>query len=282
LRQHLSHGCDPPGSEDQKGVYQISGGLPDMSPLPDVLSGGRHHHSAGEVHPGRGFMGVMMSTIIKSSFFRQSALAFAGLPLLIWTMSNLWERSILKESLSVVTILAFFQMMDLFFWSRANTNAVKNLKMGRVNKFHKITGYTCVTIMLLHPVLLVVPRFFESGVAPGDAFITIVTTFNRGIVLGIIAWSLLLTIGITSLIRNRLPMKYTTWRTFHGILAVVFISAAAWHAIDLGRHSNLAMSILVVMLAAGGVRFFLKNSISKKPRNPDDFVKSRYRGIAIQ
>jgi hypothetical protein len=110
--------------------------------------------------------GIRMGAYNKSCFFRQSALAFAGLPLFIWTMSNLWERSLLRNSLSVMTILAFFQIMGLFFWSRANSTAVRDLKMGRVAKFHKIVGYTCVTIMLLHPAFLVVPRFFESGVAP--------------------------------------------------------------------------------------------------------------------
>ena len=69
-----------------------------------------------------------MSVYLKSNFFRLYVLVFTGMPLLIWTMGNLTERSLLKESLSVITILAFCQMIGQFFWSRANRYAAKDLK----------------------------------------------------------------------------------------------------------------------------------------------------------
>ena len=216
-------------------------------------------------------MGVKMRAYIKNNFFRQSVLAFTGMPLLIWTMGNFPQRSLLKESLSVMTILAFCQMIGQFFWTRTNRSAVANFKMRKVIKYHKIIGYTFVTALLVHPVLLVVPRFFESGVAPVDAFITIITTFtNQGVVLGIIAWCLMLALGITSFARKKLPMKYKTWRLFHGILAMLFISIAAWHVIDLGRHSSFVMSILISMLTAGGIMLLLKTYTLKKSRKTSE------------
>ena len=209
-----------------------------------------------------------MDTYRKSPFVRISILVFAGLPLLVLALGGFPERSLLKESLSVATILGFFLMIGMFFWSRVNALAIGELKMRRTITVHKAIGYTCAAVILLHPVFLVVPRFFESGVTPGAAFITILTTFHTGIVLGMLAWILLLTLGITALMRNRLPMTYNTWRRWHGILAVVFIAAAAWHAIDLGRHSSLAMSGLIILLTLAGVRLLLKNSISKKSQKP--------------
>ena len=209
-----------------------------------------------------------MDAYIKSPFVRTSVLVFGGLPLLLWTLGGFPERSLLKETLSVATILGFFLTIGMFFWSRVNAFAIGELKMRRTITVHKAIGYTCATVILLHPVFLVLPRFFEAGVSPEDAFVTIVTTFHTGTVLGMLAWILLLTLGITALMRNRLPMTYNTWRRWHGILAVVFIAAAAWHAIDLGRHASLAMSGLIVLLTLAGVRLWLKNSISKKSQRP--------------
>ena len=209
-----------------------------------------------------------MDTYSKSHFVKTSVLVFGGLPLLLWILGGFPERSFLKESLSVVTMLSFFFMIGMVFWSRANAVVVKDLRMRRTIKIHKTIGYTCVSIMLLHPLFLVLPRFFGAGVSPDDAFVTIVTTLHTGIVLGMLAWILLLTLGITALMRNRLPMTYKTWRRWHGILAVVFIAAAAWHAIDLGRHSNLDMSSLIVLLTAVGVRLLLKHTISSKSQKP--------------
>ena len=198
-----------------------------------------------------------MNTDMNSHFFRQSIAVFTGIPLLIWVLENAFERSILKEFISIITILVFCQMIGMLFLCRANKYAVRTINMGRMVKLHKIIGYACVSMMLLHPFFIVVPRFFESGAAPGHAFITIITTLNPGVILGITAWSLMLALAITSLSRNKLHIKYSTWRTFHGILAMVFIFTAAWHVIDLGRHSSMAMSIFFVLLTTGGVWLYL-------------------------
>ena len=199
-----------------------------------------------------------MRAYIESRFFRQCILAFMGMPLIIWATGNFPERSLLKESLSVITILSFCQMIGQFFWARSNRSAITGLKMSKVVTYHKIIGYSFVLILFFHPLYLVIPRFFESGVSPVDAFVTIITTLNQGVVLGIIAWCLMLILGITAFARKKVPMTYKTWRVFHGILAMLFISVAAWHLIDLGRHANLAMSIFISMIAAGGILLLLK------------------------
>lgn len=132
--------------------------------------------------------------------------------------------------------------------------------MGKVIKVHKIIGYVFVGVLIVHPFLIVVPRFFESGVKPGEAFITIITTFrSTGIILGMIAWCLLLIIGITSYFRNHLGLKHKTWKVLHGILSILFVSLATWHAIDLGRHTDEIMSALMIMLACYGIYLLLKS-----------------------
>ncbi|NDY74397.1 FAD/NAD(P)-binding:oxidoreductase [Desulfobacter hydrogenophilus] len=207
-----------------------------------------------------------MSTYIKSRFFRLSILVFMGIPVLIWATGNFPERTVLKESLSIITILAFCQMIGQFFWARTSRSFMTDLTMGRVVKYHKVIGYTFITILFLHPFYLVIPRFFESGISPVDAFVTIITTMNQGVVLGIIAWCLMLVLGMTSFLRDKLPMTYKTWRIFHGILAMLFISIAAWHTMDLGRHATPAMSILISILTAGGILLLLKTYTFKKSK----------------
>ena len=237
-----------------------------MSFVQDVLSRGRHYNFTGKIYSGGGFMGVKMNNFITSRFFRQALMAFTGIPLLIWAMGNFPERSVLKESLLIITVLAFCQMIGQFFWTRMNGTAVKDLKMSRLIKYHKIMGYVLVILLLFHPLCLVIPRFFESGISPVDAFVSILKTMNQGVVLGIIAWCLMLALAITSFVREKLPMTYKTWRVFHGILALVFVAVAAWHAIDLGRHFNLAMSILITLMTTGASLLVLKTYAFKKTK----------------
>jgi len=173
-------------------------------------------------------------------------------------------RTVLKDSISILAILSFFLMLGQFFLARSNKNILKEFKMSNVLKVHKFIGYVFVPILLVHPFLIVVPRYFESGVSPADAFLTLITTFDSlGVVLGMIAWGLMILIGITSLFRNKLPLSYKAWRVFHGILSISFIALATWHATNLGRHTNIPMSVLMITLAGMGILLLLKTYILK-------------------
>jgi predicted ferric reductase len=65
-------------------------------------------------------------------------------------------------------------------------------------------------------------------------------------------------------------MKYKTWRIFHGVLAILIVSIAAWHVIDLGRHSSLAMSIFISILTAGGILLLLKSYTLKTSKKTSE------------
>ena len=184
---------------------------------------------------------------------------FIGFPILFWALGDFPSRTPLKETFSIITLLAFSLMVGQFFLTRGYRAIHKELKMSNLNKIHKSIGYVFTFVLLIHPFLIVVPRYFESGVEPLDAFWTIITSFNSlGIVLGLIAWVLMLIIGVTSIIRNKLSMSYKTWRIIHGILSILFITIAAWHATDLGRHTNLATSIFLITITSGGVLLLLR------------------------
>lgn len=194
-------------------------------------------------------------------------LIFIGLPILFWALGDVPKRSSLKETLSIITLIAFSMMLAQFYLARSNRQVLKEHKMSKVVKWHKAIGYIFVSILLIHPFLIVVPRYFESGIDPKDAFVTLITTFDSlGVILGMIAWVLMLLIGLTSMFRNQLPMSYKTWRVFHGILSIAFITLATWHAIDLGRHTDKAMSIFMLIMAAGGVLLLLKTYFIKTPK----------------
>lgn len=208
-------------------------------------------------------MGVTMSERTKKLYLAPVTLGFLGLPVLFWALGDFPRRTVLKESLALLTILAFCLMLGQFFLARTTRGFLKDVKMSTVITIHKAIGYLFAAVLLIHPFFVVLPRYFEAGVAPLDAFVTILTTFDSaGIVVGLTAWVFLLLLAVTSLVRNRLPMKYTTWRLWHGIVSMVFIALATWHAIDLGRHTDRALSIYLSLLAVSGILLLLKMYIT--------------------
>lgn len=205
-----------------------------------------------------------MKTTVKTYNRLAALLVFIAFPLLIWAVGDLPRRTFLKEAISLLTILSFSMMILQFFLSRGNGKILAAHRKVKVVKLHKIIGYIFVSFLLLHPFLIVFPRYFEAGIEPGEAFTTMLTTWDsKGIVLGLTAWGLMLLLGLTSLLRKRLGIKYTTWRVFHGILSILFITLATWHALELGRHTDLPMSIYMVALGSLGVFQLLRSYLTK-------------------
>lgn len=221
-------------------------------------------------------MGLKMIKYIKNNVHLQILATFIVIPLIIWAINTDPRRTLLKESLSVITLVAFSLIIGLLYLARTNQFIVNKIKFSKLINLHKFIGYAVVPLLLLHPFLLVVPRYFEAGVEPLEAFSTIITTFtSTGVVFGLIAWILMLLIGLTSLLRKKLPMTYQTWRIVHGVLAVLCIASAALHVLDLGRHSNLIMSLFIIIFSAGGLYLLLKSYILQTQRKGEKYEFSR-------
>ena len=208
------------------------------------------------------------------TYTTSTALAvFIGLPLLFYALGDVPRRSLLKESISLLTLLSFTLMLGQYFLARSNEAILSLFKPLHIQKVHKVIAYGAVGIILVHPFLVVLPRYFEAGVKPLDAFVTLLTTFDSlGILMGLAAWGLLLVLGVTAMFRLRLikrfNIKYRNWRYVHGFLAVTFTVLGIWHAIELGRHTDTAMATFFIAIALVGGALLAKlyrEALRKKP-----------------
>ena len=191
-------------------------------------------------------------------------IAFIVVPLLLWVLGEFPKRNFLMEALSLMSILGFTMLLSQFFYSRINKSLVKDIRMVNVLKIHKFIGYVFISILLLHPFFIIVPKFFDNGLTPADAFLELITTFDSlGVVLGLIAYSAMLILLVTAFFRFKLHLKYRTWRNLHGYLTMLFVITATWHVITLGRHSNTSFSIYYVLIVASGIFYLLHTYLFK-------------------
>ena len=214
-----------------------------------------------------------MKLTVKSATLVAAIAIFIGVPLMFYALGDAPRRTLLKGSISLVTLLAFTAMLGQFFLARSNTWLLSVFKPPQIQKVHKYIAYTAVGIILLHPALIVLPRYLEGGIRPWDAFVTMITDLgNLGIVLGLIAWVLLLILSVSAFLRKpiikRLSTHYRGWRYFHGGLAVSFTALALWHAIALGRHTDIAMSVFLVTLAVFGFALLARMYWGAAPNKP--------------
>ncbi len=206
-----------------------------------------------------------MKAFIKKYNFLGKFILFIGIPLMIYFLQDFPRRTVLKETISLLAILSFIFMISQFYFTRGYRTIERKGKMSHIVKVHKFIGYVFTSVLFFHPILIVFPRYFEGGVRPVDALWQIVTTLdNSSVLFGILAWFLMIVLGVTSLLREKLFKRYTSWRWFHGILSLLFIGLATYHVITLGRHSDPAMEIFYLILLGGGVTVLTKTYLSEK------------------
>ena len=194
-----------------------------------------------------------------------SGLVFLTLPALIYSTGDTAPtRTILKDSISILTIIAFFQMLGQFYLARSIKYPIAGHVQKEIFGLHILLGCLCTTLLLVHPLLIVLPHYFESGISPLQAFMIIITTGSPGVLTGLAAWLLLLTIFISSLLRNRIPLRYRDWRRLHGLMSSAFIVLGGWHAIYLGRHMNRPLSAYIIVLFAAGLFSLMQKYISEQ------------------
>jgi len=194
--------------------------------------------------------------------FLQIGVLFVSIPITLYAIGEVPKRTLLKEFLSLLTLLAYSMMIAQFFFTRCNRRMFHDCLMSRIIKIHKVTGYFFMIVLLVHPFLIVIPRYFEAGIDPKAAFITIITNVRSiGVVTGLTAWVLMFLLGLTSLFRSLLFTRYTTWRVSHAILSVLFLICGSWHAIDLGRHMTPMLSSYLIFGALSGVLLLLRSYI---------------------
>lgn len=201
-------------------------------------------------------------------------LVFVAVPLIYYAAADYPRRTLLKESLTLITILAYSLMVGQFYFTRSN-KMIEVFNKRNVLTVHKYVAYSIVTIFLTHPFLIVLPRFFEAGISPWDAFVEMLITFeSTGIILGMIAWVLMLILTVISYTRielfvKKLGTKYRVWRMIHGILTLVIIFLATWHAADLGRLTDRTLSVFFIVLATTGSALLLREYLSKPEEQPE-------------
>lgn len=201
------------------------------------------------------------SYIIKFSVL---IITFIGMPLFLYYSGNFQKRTTLMETISIVTILGFSLLLSQFFTSRLNYKLMKKIRMVNVVAIHRFIGYLFISILLFHPFFIIIPKFFDNGVTPSDAFVRLITTFSStGIILGLIAYASMLILMITAFFRFKLHLHYKTWRNLHGYLTLFFVIAATWHVVDMGRHSNMSFSIYYILMVAIGMFYLIRTNLFK-------------------
>ncbi|MBL6432350.1 MAG: ferric reductase-like transmembrane domain-containing protein [Alphaproteobacteria bacterium] len=106
-------------------------------------------------------------------------------------------------------------------------------------RFHQLLARTALALAVVHPFLYTLP--FNHPL-PYDPTRQLTLTFEgEGLVTGVLAFLLLPSLVILSIGRDKLSLRYETWRLLHGIGALAVAGLVYLHAVEAGRYSQDTM-----------------------------------------
>ncbi len=169
--------------------------------------------------------------------------------------------SALLGFLNVIAMMAFFIQFPLAGRLKA-LPLFSNINWSMAR--HKQLGKWLGIFFLLHPLLILAPRFMIS---PDDGLTSLLEALTSPQLLtGIVAWAVMIVWVLLSIFRDRLGIRYETWRLTHllGFIAVCVL--ATLHVTSVGRHGQFdtQFNLLWWSLCSLSVLLVLYNQTLKK------------------
>ena len=159
------------------------------------------------------------------------------LPLLLAlgrSVANLdaWEKA--AAALGMVALVA----MAIQFVTSGRFEAVSGkLGIDKIMAFHKIAASWVLIALLLHPLAYILPTLVDDPARGAERLIAYLTLPHYRT--GVVSLAALLTLVISSMLRNRLPVRYEMWRAVHVALGLVAVGGGLHHAMTTGRFSAM-------------------------------------------
>lgn len=165
---------------------------------------------------------------------------YAAAALLPYLLGLASENVVYRNAFTEITTLASMGGMMLMLVQFALSGRLATVSrlagIDRGMLAHRKVGEALAILFLLHPLLIVLPRAAVSGsYALDDLWVTFTAPLTET---GFYAWSLLIVWVLMAMFRDRLRIRYETWRISHGLGAAGIAVLATDHVITVGRHGH--------------------------------------------
>ncbi|MEF8731230.1 MAG: ferredoxin reductase family protein [Candidatus Accumulibacter meliphilus] len=138
------------------------------------------------------------------------------------------------SALNIIAMTAFFVQFPLAGRVR-RWSWFANIDWGIST--HKKIGEWLGIFFFLHPLLILAPKALLSAQDLQTSVVAAIASPN--LLTGLLAWLAMLVWVLMAVFRNRLPLRYETWRVLHVLGFVVIATLAVLHVTSVGSHGQL-------------------------------------------
>jgi predicted ferric reductase len=157
-------------------------------------------------------------------------------PLVLAAIGNGPARGFWHELSSGLVMVAFAMTLAQFLLSGRFRGISGRVGIDLTMRFHQLAAWSLLAFVLLHPFLYALPALAAD---PGAGVARLRGMFaSPGLRTGVIAWWLLVLTVLMGAWRDRLPVRYETWRLSHGVGAALIAGLSAHHTLSVGTYAN--------------------------------------------
>lgn len=183
---------------------------------------------------------VLHSSMLRLTYRHALGLGYLILllvPYLIAQSLDLKFENIYRVMLSAATVIA----MTAFFVQFPLAGRIKqvplfaNIDWGIAK--HKKMGKYLGIFFFCHPLLIIAPKMLLSFDDFSAAFMSMLT--SEKLLTGLIAWAAMGIWVLSAIFKDKLNMRYETWRLLHLVGFIIIITLATLHITSVGSHGQL-------------------------------------------
>lgn len=158
------------------------------------------------------------------------------LPLGLATLSTDREEAFSRELCIGIGMAAFAMLLLQFVLSGRFEFLSGRSGIDLTMRFHQLLARTLLAFVVIHPVLLVVPRAQHDFGAALQQLQRLF--FEPRLSSGVLALAIIIILVATGIWRRRMPVKYEVWRITHGLGAVAAAGFTTHHVFKVGSYAE--------------------------------------------
>ncbi|WP_050928049.1 ferredoxin reductase family protein [Aestuariivita boseongensis] len=147
------------------------------------------------------------------------------------------RRPLMDELSSALAMTAFAVLLLDFALSGRFRLMSGRIGIDHTMRWHQLFGRVVLVLVIAHPFLYTLPI---PVVAPAwdPSAAEYLRLDGLGLITGALGWVLLITLILSAIWRDALPLSYEAWRLTHGLGAALVAGLTALHAFEAGRYSG--------------------------------------------
>jgi len=182
-------------------------------------------------------------------------LALALSPLIIAALTGEEPENRWREFSAALAMSGFALLLVQFLLSGRFFLISGNAGIDVILHLHQLAARTLFVFLLVHPFLYAAPRLASGRGGTGDLLLTLF--MSDRLRTGVIAWVLLILLMAMGIWRDRLPIRYETWRLSHGLGAGAIAALGLHHTLTVGTYGAspllASMWLLLSVIAFGSL-----------------------------